>query len=91
MAEHDARSLFAAAEPGEEREGREDIYQTQGIVHQQCAAIVLGDLRAVGGYQVGKNAEKGDGGVIGDDLDHLQHHAGEILQEAAHRSIPASV
>ena len=91
MAEHDAHALPAAAKPGEEGEGREDVHQAQGIVHQQGAAIVLGDLRAVGGYQVGKNAEKGDGGVVGDDLDHLQHHAGEILQEAAHRSIPASV
>ena len=91
MAEHLAGAALAAAEEGEEREGREDVDGAEGIVDQQRPAIVGGDLGAVGGHQVGKEAEEGDGSVVGDDLDELHHHVGQIVQPLADRGILAAV
>ena len=84
MAEHDANGTLAAAEPREQGEGGKNVEKAQRIVHQQCPAIALDHLGAIGRYQIGEDREEGDGGVIGDDLDELHHHvrkAGEPLAD----------
>ena len=91
VAEHFARTVLAAAEEGEEGEGGEDIDRTEGIVHCQGAAIVGGNLRAIGGHQIGKEAEEGDRGVVGDNLDELHHHVGQVVQPLAHHGVLAAV
>ena len=66
MLEHGLDSAPAAAEPGEQGEGHKNINKAEGIVHHQSPGIVRSDLGAVGGHQVGEEAEEGDGGVVGD-------------------------
>ena len=89
--EHDADGALAAAEPGEEGPGGEDIDKAQGIVHRQGPGVVLRNLGAVGSHQVGEEAEEGDGGIVGDDLHEFQHHAGQVVQEPPHGSLLAAV
>ena len=81
---------LAAAEPREQGEGREDIDEAQGIVDQQGAAVALGDLRAVGGYQISEDGEERDRGIVGDDLDELHHHVGKAGQPLADAGILAA-
>ena len=64
--EHFLDRSLAAAEPGEQGEGHKNINEAEGIVHHQSPGIVRSDLGAVGGHQVGEEAEEGDGGVVGD-------------------------
>ena len=88
--EHDAHGTLAAAEPREQGEGCEDIDEAQGIVEQQRPAIALGDLRAVGGYQISEDGEERDRGIVGDDLDELHHHVGKAGQPLADAGILAA-
>ena len=82
--EHDADGALAAAEPGEEGEGGEEVDKAEGIVDQHGPAVAFEDLGAVGRDQVGEDGEEGDGGVVGDDLNELQHHVGEAQEPLAH-------
>ena len=72
-AEHLTHGALAAAEPGEQGEGGEDVDKAQRVINGQGPGIVRGDLRAVSSHQVGKEAEEGDGSIVGDQLHDLHH------------------
>ena len=81
--EHSLDAVPAAADIGEEGKGGEDVDKAQGIVHHHGPAIGGGHAGAVGGYQIRKQGEEGDGGVIGDDLHKGHHHFGQAVEELA--------
>ena len=81
MAEHDTGALLAAAEPGVNGEEHQHIGKAQHIVDDQGAAVVADELGAVGGDEVGEEAEEADGGIVGDDLNHLHNAVCHIGQE----------
>ena len=91
VAEHLLGAILAAADPCKQGEGSEYIDGAQGVVGQQAAGIVGGDLGAVGSHQVSEEAEEGDGGVVADDLDELQHHIAEVFQPLGNGSVLAAV
>ena len=47
----------------------------------------MSDLGAVGGHQVGEEAEEGDGGVVGDQLHHLHHGFGQAGEELGDQAV----
>ena len=79
--EHDLHSALAAAEAGVDGEEGEHVGEAQDIVDDQGAGVVADQLGAVVSNQVGEEAEEADGGVVGDDLDHIHNAAGHILQQ----------
>ena len=87
MLEHGLDCTLAAAEPGKQGEGGEDVDEAEGIIDQQSAAIALGNFSAVSSYQIGKDGEESDGSVVGDDLDELHHHIGKAGQPLAHDGV----
>ena len=77
VTEHGLHSTLAAAEPGKQGEGGEDVDEAQGIVHHHGAAVALHHLRAVAGNKIGEDGEESDGRIVGDDLHELQHDLAE--------------
>ena len=91
MAEHDLGAILAAADPGKQGEGGEDVDGTQRVVSQQAAGVVGGDLGTVSSNQVSEEAEESDGGVVADDLNELQHHIGKVLQPLGNGGVLTAV
>ena len=91
MAEHNLCRALAAAKPCKKRKRRKDIYKAQRIIHQQRASIRFRDLRTVAGDEISKNCEKGNGGIVGHDLDKLQHDVRQVFQELCDQRLAAAV
>ena len=88
---HDLGAALAAAEAGIDGEEHKHVDEAQGVVNDQGAAVVADQLRAVGGDQVGEEAEEADGGIVGDDLDSLEDAAGDVLQQLGSHGLGAAV
>ena len=91
LGEHDLRAALAAAEPGIEGEEHEHISKAHNIVNNEGTAVILHQLRAVGGHQIGEEPEKADGCVVGDELHGLHDAARDVLQQPRRLCLRAAV
>ncbi len=87
MLPHDLGRPLAAAEPGVNGEENKHVGKAQDVVDDQGLAVIADEIRAIGGDQVGEEAQKADGGVVGNDLHCLQDAAGHVLQELGSHGI----
>ena len=91
LGEHQLCAALAAAEPGIEGEEDEHVGKAHDIVNNERAAVVLHQLRPVGGHQVGEEAEEADGRIEGDELHGLHDAARDILQKLCGLCLRAAV
>ena len=69
----------------------EDVNEAQGIVQQQSAAVAGDGLSTIGCDQIGEDGEESDGGIVGDELNELQHDIGQVGQELTHDGLAAAI
>ena len=91
LGEHDLCAALAAAELSVDREEDEHVHEAHDVVDDERAAVVRDELRAVGGDQIGKEAEEADGGVVGDELYGLHDAARDILEQLRGLRLGAAV
>ena len=87
----EVRAALAAAELGVDWEEDEHVHEAHDVVDDERAAVVRDELRAVGGDQIGKEAEEADGGVVGDELYGLHDAARDILEQLRGLRLGAAV
>ena len=90
MLPHDLCAALAAAEAGVDREEDEHVCKAQRIVDDKRAAVVADEIGTVGGNKVREEAEEADGGVVGDDLDHVHENSGQIIEELCNHTVLAA-
>ena len=90
MLEHNFGCSPAAAEACVNGGRDEHIDKAHHIVDNQGAAVVADQLGTVCSHQVGEEAEEADGGIVGDDLDHVHDAGGHVRQELCNQGILAA-
>ena len=88
---HNLGSALAAAEAGIDGEENKHVRKAQAIVDDQGLAVIADEIRAVGGNQIGEEAQKADGSVVSNDLHRFQNAAGHVLQKLGGHGICAAL
>ena len=81
MLEHNHCGSLASAEAGVDGRGDEHVSKAHHIVDDQGAAVIADQLGAVSGHQIGEETEEADGGIVGNDLDHVHDAGRQVGQE----------